>query len=111
MMIIWSFGSFAFFMIPFYLKNVKADIYQLSLATEFAEFMASVVCFIVQERVDLKRALLSFCSLIALGSFCMLLVHEQMASDASSSILNVGLILIVNLGIVSAFDVAYMINT
>jgi hypothetical protein len=27
MMIIWSFGSFAFFMIPYYLKNVKADIY------------------------------------------------------------------------------------
>ena len=47
MMIIWSFGSFAFFMVPFYLKNVKGNIYYLSFATEFAEFLASVICFFI----------------------------------------------------------------
>jgi len=47
MMIIWSFGSFAFFMVPFYLKNVKGNIYYLSFATEFAEFLASVMCFFI----------------------------------------------------------------
>ena len=47
MIITWSFGSFAFFMVPFYLKNVKANIYYLSLATEVAEFLASVVCFFI----------------------------------------------------------------
>jgi hypothetical protein len=27
MVVIWSFGSFAFFLVPFYLQEVKADIY------------------------------------------------------------------------------------
>ena len=74
MMIVWSFGSFAFFMVPYYLKNVKADIYSLSLATEVAEFLASILCLFVQEKMDLKKALLFFCGLIAAGSFAMLFI-------------------------------------
>ena len=97
-------------MIPYYLKNVKANIYNLSLATEFAEFLASIACLFVQERMDLKKALTFFCSLIALGSFGMLFIAEDMVKGENSSNWNVLLILMTNLGIVAAFDVAYMIN-
>ena len=109
MMIIWSFGSFAFFMVPYYLKNVKADIYNLSIATEVAEFLASVACLYIQERMELKKALFFFCSLIALGSFGMLFIAEDVTSGNASK-WNVGLVLLTNLGIVSAFDIAYLIN-
>lgn len=50
--------------------------------------------------------------MIAIGSFAMLFIAKEMADEETeqSSYLNVGLILITNLGIVSAFDVAYLIN-
>lgn len=113
MMIIWSFGSFAFFMVPFYLKNVKGNIYYLSFATEFAEFLASVICFFIQKWMELKKAILLFSLMIAAGSFGMLFIAKEMVSDDpsdSGSYLNVGLILLTNLGIVAVFDIAYLIN-
>jgi hypothetical protein len=112
MMITWSFASFAFFMVPFYLKNVKANIYYLSFATEIAEFLASVICFFIQKVMSLKKALLLFCLMIAAGSFGMLFIAKEMTGDnqGTASNLNIGLILLTNLGIVSAFDLAYLIN-
>jgi Flp pilus assembly protein protease CpaA len=108
-MVIWSFGSFAFFMIPYYLKNIKGDIYSLSIATEVAEFLASVICLFIQERMDLRRALAIFCALIALGSFGIIFIADDM-SAGDSSYWNVALILLTNLGIVAAFDIAYLVN-
>ena len=52
MTFIWSFGSFAFFMIPFYLDAIKvSDIYLMSLAMELAElggcvFVAGFIKFV-----------------------------------------------------------------
>ena len=54
MAIIWSFGSFAFFLVPYYLSSIKgANIYALSLATEFAEFLASIICIFITRIVKL----------------------------------------------------------
>jgi OCT family organic cation transporter-like MFS transporter 4/5 len=113
MMITWSFGSFAFFMVPFYLKNVKANIYYLSLSMEGGEFLASVVCVFIQRWIELKRAILIFCLMIAMGSFGMLFIAKNMVDDDHSNdggMFNIALILLTNLGIVSVFDIAYLIN-
>jgi Na+/melibiose symporter-like transporter len=72
MMIIWSFGSFAFFMVPFYLKNVKANIFMLSLATETAELLGSILCFFIQKCISLKKALILFSFMIAVSCFGMI---------------------------------------
>ena len=72
MVIIWSFGSFAFFLVPYYLSSIKgADIYALSLATEFAEFVASIICIFITRLVKLNRGLMFFCLLIAAASVAM----------------------------------------
>lgn len=76
MMITWSFGSFAFFMIPYYLKNIPANIYYLSLATEAAELLASIVCAFIQKFMPLKLALFSSCVFIAIGSFCLIFLNK-----------------------------------
>ena len=45
MTVIWSFGSFAFFMIPFYLDEVQvSDIYIMSFAMELAELISGFIC-------------------------------------------------------------------
>ena len=68
MVTVWSFGSFAFFLIPFYLSRMQANIYHLSLATEGAEFFASVACLFIERLMPLKKALLLCLLLITIGS-------------------------------------------
>ena len=57
MVFTWMFGSFAFFMVPFYLQNIKANIFYLSLATESAELAASVAVLFVTRIMPLKKAI------------------------------------------------------
>ena len=117
MMIVWSFSSFAFFMVPYYLTHVKADIYYLSLSTESAEFLGCIASMVITKYMVLKRAVFMCCILIASGSFAMLFIatsmsdpekHDQMGK--LEQYFNVGLILVTNFGIVCVFDIAYCVN-
>ena len=75
MVVVWSFGSFAFFLVPFYLGKVSADadIYVMSLATEFAEFFASVVVIFITRIMKLKTALRSFCFMVTVSATLMMI--------------------------------------
>jgi|APCry1669189665_1035243.scaffolds.fasta_scaffold72845_2 hypothetical protein len=111
---IWSFGSFAFFLVPFYLSSMKANIYYLSLATEAAEFLASIICLFIAHVMDLRRALLMCCCVVLAGSISMMIVSktndDSNKNDIQDNLLSSSLIMITNLGVVIAFDVAYLIN-
>jgi uncharacterized protein YqhQ len=54
MMFIWSFGSFAFFLVPFYVATIKiGNIYANMLFSEIAEFAASILILYVTRLVTL----------------------------------------------------------
>ena len=73
---IWSFGSFAFFLIPFYLTSMKANIYYLSLATETAEFLASIICLFIAHVMDLRKALFMCCCIVLTGCLAMMIATK-----------------------------------
>jgi Na+/melibiose symporter-like transporter len=110
MAVIWSFGSFAFFLIPFYLNRMQANIYHLSLATEGAEFFASIACLFIERVMPLKRALFLCLLLIVIGSVGISLTGSMDGEPLTKDNQLVGLILITNIGTVAAFDIAYLIN-
>ena len=66
MMVTWSFASFAYFMVPFYLKNVKGNFYHLTLASESAELTAAIACTHIQKRMSLQKSMVAtgFCIII-----------------------------------------------
>lgn len=70
----WSFGSFAFFVIPFYIGDLKANIYHMALATEVAEALANFIMMGVTKVMRLKTALFMFCGLI-LGGTSVLFIY------------------------------------
>ena len=76
MTVIWSFGSFAFFLVPYYLNQMKANIYYLSLSTETAEFIASVVCLFITQK-PLKWAIFGCFILISCGSLGICFIGES----------------------------------
>lgn len=115
MAIVWSFGSFAFFLVPYYLNQMKANIYYLSLAIECGEFLGSVICVFIARLIDLRRALFICCMIITLGCISMIFVTQAEDDkvgkpDMMDNLLPTGLIMLTNLGVVISFDVAYLIN-
>lgn len=111
MAVIWSFGSFAFFFVPYYLSAMKANIYYLSLATELAEFLASVVCVFITRIIDLRKALLICCLTVCSGSIIMIFVTgSEDSGSMKDNLLPAGLIMLTNMAVVIAFDVAYLVN-
>ena len=113
---IWSFGSFAFFLIPFYLSSMKANIYYLSLSTEAAELLASIICLFIVHVMDLRRALFMCCCIVLAGCIAMMIATKisdnsnDGKTDMQDNLISSVLIMLTNLGVVIAFDVAYLIN-
>ena len=117
MCVIWSFGSFSFFMVPYYLDSMSANFFYLSLASEVSEFIGTVLTLVMSSCMDLRRALFLFQSLVALGAIAMIFVVKHDNPDGSSTkpsmsdnLVSAGLIMITNLGAVISFSLAYLIN-
>jgi hypothetical protein len=112
MLIIWSFGSFSFFLVPFYLESIEANFYALSLASEVSEILGSIICLGITRVMKLERALFMFCSLIVISSIAMMVFKKTVGDNNpdSSNLVYGFLIMLTNLGAVCSFDIAYLIN-
>jgi hypothetical protein len=75
MMFIWSFGSFAFLLVPFYVATIKiGNIYLNLLFSEIAEFAASILVLYVTRVMTLQNSATMFSILIFVGSVLMSLL-------------------------------------
>lgn len=108
MMVTWSFASFAFFMVPFYLKNVKGNFFHLTLASESAELGAAIVCSFIQKHYSLKNSMISSGVCIIVGAILLTFV-QIFKEGGEESIFACILILITNFGVVAFFDLAFLI--
>ena len=104
MTFIWSFGSFGSFLIPFYLTSLSGNIYLYAIFSAIAEVMASIVCALVTKKFSLKILLLAF-NLFSAGAGFLLLFFGDMDNNYVAL-----LILFANFGIISSFDISYLIN-
>ncbi|CDW88844.1 organic cation [Stylonychia lemnae] len=102
---IWSFGSFGFFFIPFYLDTLKGNTYLFAIFSGSAELLASLACILVTRCMTLKQSIILFCGISCAASFAIIFAF------GSTDILVAVLILFNNFGITSTFDVAYLLNT
>jgi hypothetical protein len=64
----WSFSSWAFFVVPFYLGKIKGNMYLMSLMTAIAEIIATFICMFAIHGRDLRKALALFCGISCVGS-------------------------------------------
>ena len=74
MMVEWSFSSFSFFVVPFYLAKVDGNMYLFSLCTAIAELLSVAICLIVTYyKCNLKRTLIVFCATSFFGALGIML--------------------------------------
>lgn len=104
MMLNYSFGSFGFFVIPYYFSNLSGDIFVIAAFSGFAELLASLACALIVLRVTLKASIIIFIW-IAFAA-CLALIFSLKAGTIVLGIL----VMIANFGITSMFDMAYLIN-
>ena len=114
MTIIWSFGTFSFFMLPNYLTLMKGNVYILQLASELGEFFANFFALFLARLVDLRKGLLTCLILVTLGSLIMQFVIEKdFRSEEDFNlqiVLKYILVMLTYMGCVASFDINYMLN-
>ncbi len=68
MMVCWSFASFAFFLVPLYIGNIKINMYLISICLAVAEIISSFICLGITHNRDNRKSLIFFCALSCVGS-------------------------------------------
>jgi len=76
MMIIWSFASFAFFLVPLYIGQIDLNLFLISLCLAVAEIISSLICLFITNNRDKKKSLVFFWFLCCIGSIGALIFQS-----------------------------------
>ena len=74
MVIIWSFGTLSFFIIPFYIGTTDLNIYAMSAATAIGEILASIISLVLVNGWDKKRMIILFLGITCVSSIGLILL-------------------------------------
>jgi hypothetical protein len=89
---------------PFYLATLGGNVFEYGIAAALAEVFAFIVCVTIVRKVSLKACIIFYCGISAISALLLIFYGEGTGAIISF------LILFANFGIMSAFDIAYLIN-
>lgn len=107
MIIVWSFCTFSFFVVPYYLDTIPGNLFLMSTSTAVAEILASLICLAVTGRYDTRKTVAFFALISCVGTVGIILLTStykgtSQAPDA------VGY-LVQYTGFVSTFNTVYVL--
>jgi hypothetical protein len=67
MLVIWSFCTFSFFIVPYYLDTLPLNLFFMSTSTAIAEIVAAVICLLLTNSFETRKtvAFFAFISCVA----------------------------------------------
>ena len=74
MVILWSFGAFSFFIVPFYIGTIDLNIYMMNLATAVGEIIATFICLFLVSGRDKRKLTALFMFIVATSSVALILL-------------------------------------
>ncbi len=104
MTFVWSFGSFGFFLMPFYLGTIPGNTFEFAIFSGTAELLTSLACVMITKFFTLKQSMLIFLLISCVGSLFLIIFFD------SPDIAKAMIIMLTNFGVTGAFDIAYMLN-
>ena len=81
MVIVWSFSSFAFFLVPLYIGNEELNLFMISLCLSTAELISAALCIYITHGRDKIKALTIFCALCTIGCIGTLILQYVSSPD------------------------------
>jgi len=84
MCVTWSYASFAFFVVPYYLAQAdeNANFYLMNVCLASAEIIASIILLVLTDKMNLKKALIIF-NFISLVGTVGILIFEAIYKGQS----------------------------
>jgi Na+/melibiose symporter-like transporter len=73
MMIMWSYGSFSFFLIPYFLATFDSNMYLMAISIYCGALLSSFIILSLVGKVDILNALKVSCFLTVLGTLAIIL--------------------------------------
>ena len=107
MVVCWSFASFAFFLVPLYISNADLNLFLISICLAVAEIISSFICLYLTHGRDNRKSLSLFCAICCVGSIGALIFQSLYKADSELPVAAMYLLLYV--GIVTAFDLVYLL--
>ena len=107
MTIVWSFASFAFFLVPLYVGLADLNLFLISICLAIAEIISSFICLYITHKRDNRKSLIFFCALSCVG--CIGATIFQSVYKAESQLPVAMAYLVLYVGIVTAFDLVYLL--
>jgi hypothetical protein len=82
MVVIWSFCTFSFFVIPYYLEAIPdSNLYLMSTATGVAEILASIICLRMESVMETRKKVALFSLISCFGTIAISLISGKGNSE------------------------------
>lgn len=82
MMVIWSFCSFSFFLIPYYLDTIPGNLFLMSSATAVAEILSSLICLFITHNIEIRKSIAFFCLVSCSATIAIILLTLLLKSNS-----------------------------
>jgi len=107
MIIVWSFCTFSFFVVPYYLDTIPGNLFLMSSSTAVAEILASIICLAIAGRYDTRKTVAGFALLSCVGTVGIILLKSTYKGN--SQIPDAIGYLVQYTGFVSCFNMVYVL--
>lgn len=107
MVIVWSFGAFSFFIIPFYIGTTDLNIYAMNTATAVGEIFASLISLFLVHGRDKRYMIALFLVITCVSSVGLMLL--LWLYEGTSQVPEAASFLLQYTGVVTVFDLIYVV--
>lgn len=107
MVVIWSFCSFSFFLVPYYLDTIPSNLFLMSSATAIAEILSSIICLSITHKYETRKSIAFFAFVSCCATIGIILLTSLY--KGKSELPNAFGYLIQYTGFVTTFDLVYVI--
>ena len=74
LIVIWSFCTFSFYLVPYYLDTLPGNLFLLSSSTAIAEIVASVISLLIANRFDTRKSIALFALISSISTIGIILL-------------------------------------
>lgn len=74
MIVIWSFCTFSFYLVPYYLDTIPGNLFLMSSSTAIAEILASIISLLIANRFETRKSIAMFAFVSCISTIAIILL-------------------------------------
>jgi Na+/melibiose symporter-like transporter len=74
LIVIWSFCTFSFYLVPYYLDTLPGNLFLLSSSTAIAEIIASIISLVIANKFETRKSIALFALISCVSTIGIILL-------------------------------------